>query len=158
VAYFIENQQEKWVFCTSIASQAAPTAAELAAGTIITNDIRSVNGFTARSQFVGVPTMQGGFAPKLAGSQQAEDSSLTFAEASTFAGNTIKAALAQGTTGFIVISRYTRGTLVATTKVDVFPVTVAGNNRSRTADNQPAEFVVDFSITAAPSLDATVAA
>lgn len=162
MGYFIANQQEKWVFCTTVASQSAPTAAEVAAGVILAsatvNDLSVVNGFTAKSAFATVQGMAGGFKPKLAGSQEAEDSSLVFNEQNTYAANTIKAALTQGTTGFMIVSRYTRGTLVATTKVDVFPVTVGGNNRLHTADDSPAQYQVDFSITSQPSLDAAVAA
>lgn len=156
MGYFIPNQKESWRFVPAIATPASPTAAEITAGTNLTADLRAVNGFTAETQYVNVPTMQGGFESKLGGSQQAADSSLVFAEQDTFAGNTIKAALTSGTSGYVVVSRYTR-TIAAATKVDVFPVTVAGNNRNRTADNAPAEFTVGFSITASPNLDATVA-
>jgi hypothetical protein len=157
VAYGVESVLEDWKFLPSISSQAAPTVAELAAGTDITNDIMAVTGFDAKAAFIDVPTMQGGVTAKITGRQTSGDSSLTFAEHTTFAANTIKAALAYGTSGFIVISRYTK-TPIATSKVDVYPVKIGGNNRLRTADDAPAQYVVDFGVTAAPSIDGVVAA
>lgn len=157
MAYGIENTLEDWKFVPTIATPTAPTVAELGAGTDITNDITAVTGFDAKAAFKDVLTMQGGVAPKVTGRQTMSDSSITFAEHTTFAANTIKAALAFGTTGYVVISRYTK-TPIATSKVDVYPVKVGGNNRLRTADDKEMEFVVDFGVTLAPSIDAVVAA
>lgn len=160
--YYIPNTKEAWWFVLSIANTAAPTAAEITAGTALTADLRAVNGFATDPQTTNVPTMAGGFAPVLSGAQQGQASSLTFAEQNTYASNTIEAALtpgASGTDGYIVRSRFTK-TAPATTKVDVFPVTIppGGLNRPSTVDNAPAEFTVSFSLTAPPVYPATVAA
>jgi hypothetical protein len=158
LAYFVAKEQESWLFVPSIASAAAPTVAELTAGDDITDDIRSVTGFTAETNFVDVPTMKGGRAPKLAGGQTTADSSLTMAEHSTYVSNGTKQALAEGTDGFIVISRYKKAPLAAADKVDVLPVTIGGNNRTHTVDDAPGEYTVSFGITADAEIDATVAA
>lgn len=156
--YFVAKEQESWLFVLTIAAPASPTVAELTAGTDITTDIRTVNGFTAETTFVDVPTMKGGRAPKLAGGQTTADSSLTMAEYSAYADNGTKQALAEGTDGYIVISRYKKAPLAAADKCDVFPVTIGGNNRTHTVDDAPAEYTVSFGITADPEIDAAVAA
>lgn len=162
MAYYIPNTKEAWRFVLSIASTTAPTAAEIAAGTDLTPDLRTINGFGTDPQTVNVPTMAGGFSPSLSGAQQAQASSLVMAEHATYATNTVQTALtpgASGTDGYIVRSRYSK-TMPAATKVDVFPVTIppGGLNRGSTVDNAPAEYTVSFSLTAVPSYNATVAA
>lgn len=102
--------------------------------------------------------MKGGRAPKLAGGQTTADSNLTLAEHSTYASNGTKQALADGTDGYMVISRYKKAPLAAADKVDVFPVTIGGNNRTHTVDDAPAEYTVSFGITADPEIDTAVAA
>ena len=157
MAYYVRKELESWHFVPTIANLASPTVAEIDAGDDITDDIRAVAGFTATTAFIDVPTMKGGRAPKITGGQTTEDSTLTMAEHNTFAANTIKAALAEGTSGYIVISPYVK-TVAAAARVDVYPVTIGGNNRTHTVDDAPSEYTVNFGITADPELDATVAA
>lgn len=158
MALFVQKEKEEWWFVTTLSSTTSPTAVQINAGTRITDDIRSVSGFTAETTFVDVPTMKGGRAPKLAGGQVNADSTLTMAEHSTYATNTVKQALVEGATGYIVINRYgPKGNVAAAAKVDVFPVTIGGNNRTHTVDDAPAEYTVSFGITADVEIDSTVA-
>lgn len=147
--YFVPSSVEAWKFCATISNTASPTAAEWTSGTDITNDIATVTGFEAAAQFVETPTMQGGVVTKISGRQTLGDCSITFDEHLVSADNTILALLADGTTGYIVISRYTK-TPAAGDKVEVWPVTVAGTNRNHTAANEPAQFTSGFAVTAVP--------
>lgn len=158
MSYAIAKEQESWIFVLTIANAASPTAAEITAGTDITDDIRSVTGFGVDPGYVPVPTMKGGRAPKLTTAGVLQDSSLTMAEHSTYAANTIKQALADNTSGYIVISRYKKAPLAAADKVDVFPVTIGSNNRTHTVDDAPMEYTVSFGLTDDPEIDASVAA
>lgn len=157
MGYFVESEYESVYFVPSIAAPTAPTVAELAAGTNITDDARTISGFSARASMVDVETLKGGFVPKISGRKTAEDSAITFAEQHTFALNVIKAVLTEGLVGYVVWSRYAKNPAVGA-KLDVFPIRIAGNNRTRNTGNQDAQYVVDFAITASPYIDAALAA
>jgi len=155
--YFVPNQKESWWFLPSISNTSAPTVAELAAGDDITDDIRTISGFTSRANFVTLPRMAQGANPTVTGKEALENSSIQFWEKSSYAANVVKALLAKGVSGYVVRSRYSKAPAAAA-RVDVFTVDIGGNNRVNTAEDAGAEFVVDFANTDSPVIDATVAA
>lgn len=157
MSYFVESEYESVFWVPSIAVPTAPTIAELAAGTNITDDARTIAGFSSRATMVDVETLKGGFVPKISGRKTAQDSAITYAEHHTFALNVIKAVLVEGLVGFVVWSRYAKNP-VASAKLDVFPSRIAGNNRTRDTSNKDAQYVVDFALTASPFIDVALAA
>lgn len=153
--YFVPSSTEQWKWVPTVSNTASPTTVEYGAGTDITNDIAEVTGFEAAAQFVETPTMQGGVIAKISGRQTLGDCNITFDEHSTYADNTPMTTMTEGTSGYIVISRYTK-TPAAAAKVEVWPVTVAGVNRKHTAGNEPAQYVIGFAVNAAPVKNAAL--
>jgi hypothetical protein len=78
-------------------------------------------------------------------------STLTFLDDD--ASSTIRAALAKGTAGFILLEPYGD---VATKRCEVWPVKTTGVNDQWTVGNDPAHFVVGFAITNVPSQNGTI--
>jgi hypothetical protein len=146
-------------FVTTLSSTTSPSAAEINAGERITDDIVAMDGFTTDTNYKEVPTLKGGIASKLAGRQTLADSSITFAEHTTFAANTIMAALDDDTDGYIVTSRYKKGAVAAADIVTVWPVRVGGNNPNNwPVEDEELQFKVSIGITSPPSKNVTVAA
>lgn len=153
IDFFVAKETEEWFWVTTLSSTTAPTAVQINAGTRITDQIRTVNGFTAETQFVDVPTMKGGRAPKLAGGQTTADSTLTLAQGKVYADDDTYQALEDGLDGFMCIKRYgPKGVAAAGELFDIFPGTIGGRNDTHTVDDAPAEYTVSFGITADPSL------
>jgi hypothetical protein len=146
-----------WV--PSLSSTTSPSAAEINAGTRITDDIIAVDGFTTDTNYKEVRTLKGGIGSKLAGRQTIADSALTFAEHTTFATNTIMQALDEGDDGFVVTSRYKKGNVAAADIVTVWPARIGGNNPNNwPVEDEELQFKVSIGITSPPSKNVTAAA
>lgn len=145
-------------FVPTIANKAAPTVAELGAGTDITPDIAELSGFEYSNSPIDTPDFANTFTPKIGGEDTSADSSITFYEHSTAVANAIKTALPKGTAGYVVLSPYTALAPAAAQKVEVWPVTIIQNSRRWSAGNDAANFVVQFAPSATPNDNATVAA
>ncbi|MGW3401185.1 phage tail tube protein [Streptomyces zhihengii] len=145
----------KILFAETVASTAyIPTRAEITGATSLTKAIASVEGFALENQEIETPDLESTFTSKIPGDDQAADSSLTFYEDDT--SSTLEEALAKGTTGFIIILR--KGDVPASKSMDVYPVRVASKSAAITVDNEAAKWMVKFSITDTPALDAAVPA
>lgn len=144
-----------WV--TTIANIAAPTAAEIAAGTALTNFITKdgVNPGTTTNN-VDSASIAETFDAQNTGSWGGEF------ELTMFRDNTADTAwnlCVYGTTGYLVIDRFRNsGTLpIATNKVEVWPAQMHQPVPQPTAANTNMRFVEKFAITSQPNLKATVA-
>lgn len=139
---------------TIAATSYIPTRAEITTSTSLTKAIAAVDGFALENQEIETPDLESTFDSKIPGSDQAADSSLTFYEDDT--SSTLEEALAKGTTGYIIILR--KGDVPASNSMDVYPVRVASKSAAITVDNEAAKWMVKFSITDTPALDAAVPA
>lgn len=149
----------KLYFEPTIADKDAPTEAELASATELSCDMAEISGFSFSNNPIDVPDMCAVFVAKIPGEDTAEDSSMTFYEDDGgFAANTIKSTLAKGTEGYILIFPYglAGATPAAGDECETWPVSVASNTREFSAGNEPARFMVEFTITGVPDLEATV--
>lgn len=142
-------------FLPSVASKAAPTTAEVTAGTDILVQLAEITGFIFANTPIMVPDMTTTFTKQIGGEDTAEASSITFYEDDTT--NAIRTALAKGTTGFVLLYPYT-ATPASTAKCEVWPVRVTSSARQWSTGNDPARYVVSFAITDVPNTDAVQAA
>ncbi|MEU6054234.1 hypothetical protein ABZ829_27910 [Streptomyces xanthochromogenes] len=143
------------LFATTIASTAyLPTRAEITGATKLTKSIAAVDGFSLENKTIDTPDLASKFTSKIAGDDEAADSSLTFYEDDI--DDALETALAKGTAGFIIILR--KGDVPASNSMDVYPVVVASKSSTITLDNEAAKFMVKFAITDTPALDAAVPA
>ncbi len=153
MAKFMRRGKTKVKFCPSIASTTlAPTVAELTSGTDLTNEIAEMSGFNSKSTMIDIPNFGSRQTPKIAGEQQSDDSSITIYEDDTT--NPLQTTLARDVNGYIVIAP--AGVLTASSKVDVFPVSVASNTRQYTSGNEAAKIQIDFAVTAVPAQDIAI--
>lgn len=139
-----------WV--PSIANKAAPTRAELDAGTDLSGEVASVSGWTVTSNFIDTPDLNSTFVSKIPGSRTAEDSTLNLYASSN--STDARSLLVRGTAGFVVI--FYEGD-IASRRMNVFPVVVASAPQEVNVDNA-AQLVVSFSISSEPAENVTVPA
>lgn len=139
-----------WV--ASISNKAAPTRAELNAGTDVTGHISENSGWKVESDQVDSPDMDTRFTSQIVGRTKAENSSITYYTDKS--GADVRALQPRDTAGFIV---WLDGGDVAGYLMDVFPVRVSslGKERSAKGDN-PATVEIAYAITSEPAVDVTV--
>lgn len=142
--------QTRWYFLTAISNTAAPSTAEVNAGTALNTRICEISGFTYKNEPIECPDLSAAFVSTIGGEDKAEDCSLTFYDDDT--NMALWNALAKGTTGYMVINPYAR---VSGTKCRVWQVVSLGPNDAYTLDAEAAKFMVDFSVATRPELNAT---
>ena len=140
-------------FLPAVANKAAPTRAEITAGTDLTGSTAEIAGFTFSNDPIPVPDLGSTFTGTIVGEDTAETPTLTFYDDD--AASTVRTALAKGVTGFIVLFPYGD---VPTKRAEVWPVTSTGVNDEWSAGNDPARFSVGFAVTGVPSQNAVVPA
>lgn len=139
------------LFCPSIANKAAPTFAELDAGTELTRDIGDLSGWSTASAFIDVPDLKTRFVGKIPGRISADDSSFTFyADEDSGAGDA-RVLLPRDTEGYIVIAD---GGL-ASGKGDVFHVKVGSSTPVRSLDDA-VKIMCNFAILDEPAEGVTL--
>jgi len=139
------------LFCTSIASPAAPTFAELDAGTELTRDINDLSGWTTSSEFIDVPDMKTRYTGKIPGRISSEDSSFTFYNDEDQGAGDVGALLPRDTEGYIVIADGGLASGIG----DVFHVKVGSNSMVRSLDDA-VKRMVSFAILDEPSEGVTL--
>jgi hypothetical protein len=150
MAGFVNRGTSKWYYLASIASGTkAPTVAEIAAGTHLTdpasaNLMLAPEGFGVKASFIDVQAMASLQTLKFAGELQTQDSTINFIHDKT--SNPILTTLARGTTGFIV-ENPTGATIAAGVKVNVYPIEVGSIGPIRAAGNEAAQLQAGFAIT-----------
>lgn len=137
------------LFCLSIANPAAPTFAELDAGTDLGRDLADWAGWSVSTAFIDTPDLKSRFVSQLPGRITAEASSLTFYQDKLQID--LREVLPRDTAGYIVIADGGLATGVG----DVYPVTVAANPKVRSLSDA-AKIRVDFAITAEPRENVTL--
>jgi len=142
----------KVVFAATVANKASPTRAEINAGTDLSGDVASSDGFQPASNFLDAPDLNSSFVAKVAGGLEVGDSSLTMYQSSNSVD--ARSLLPRTTTGFILW--FDEGD-VAGRKADTFPVTVGSLVKLRDL-GEVARLQISFAITSAPAVDWTVPA
>lgn len=144
-----------WV--VTIANKNSPTAAEIAAGTALTNFVTK-DGVRPgmRTNNVDSATIAETFDAQDVGSFGSDFELEMFRDDAT---DTAWNLCIYGTSGFLVIDRQrAAGVLpIATNKVEVWPAKMHQKVMQNSAANTQKRFVEKFAITSAPVLDATVA-
>lgn len=157
MARYANDGMIKVYFVTTIANKAAPTVAELNAGTDISNFITK-DGLTVPSNQNNVAnaSLAETFDSELPGSFGGPLSMTGIRDAAT---DTFWNLVVYGTAGFIVVRR---GTATATAwastqKVEVYPMTWHEPIPMQTASNEQGRFTAAAPVSSQPSLKATVA-
>lgn len=154
---FFRRGTSEAVFAPAVADPTAPTRTEITNGTPLTNEIADVNGFELSNDNIGTPDLSDTFTGQIDGEDTVSDSSLTFYddEAGGGAPGDIRAALAKGTQGFIILMPYGD---VAGRRAEVWPVKSNGVNDEWSLGNDPARFVIGFAVQSRPTQNATIPA
>ncbi|MFF0597924.1 phage tail tube protein [Streptomyces antibioticus] len=149
---YIPPGTRQYYFVPSIATKAAPSRAELNAGTDLTGEIADVSGFQTTSESQETPDLGTRFTSKIPGRITADDSSITMYASED--SQDVRQLLPRDTTGFIV--QFPEGDEAGKT-MDVFPVKVASAPKMTDIED-PAKIEVQFTITSEPAEDVTVPA
>ena len=140
------------VFAPTVANILSPTRGEINAGTDLSNEVESVNGFQVTSNFIETQDLASVFTGKLAARTTADDSSITMYASSNSVD--VRVLLPRGTTGFILW--FDEGD-VAGRKFDIYPITVGSIPKDRDIE-AAARIIVNVAITRTPSENITVPA
>ncbi|HEY8881937.1 MAG TPA: hypothetical protein VIM47_00905 [Dermatophilaceae bacterium] len=151
-------------FVPTIVAIAAPTAAELTAGTDLRAAMAAMEGFETSLNRINQPLLKYKQEVQIDGPQQFGDAKITLIEddgtgatGDDLERKTIYTALAEQATGFIVINP-AANSFVAAAKVEVWPIRIGSKNRSFSLDAEPARYVCELAITGAQDKNAVVAA
>lgn len=139
-----------WV--PTIDNPAAPTRAELNAGTELSVEVGAVEGWQVTSEVVETPTLGTKFNAKIDGPISADDSSLTLYASKT--GTDVRDLLQRGSDGYVVWmdegDTPGRG-------MDIFPVRVLTQAKQRNLEDAAA-VQVQFAVTREPSENVVIPA
>lgn len=148
-------------FVGSISNIAAPTVAELNAGTLLQSYITSdgLMGFEATTAEVDTTSLASTFNTKTIGRDDFSGTGLRLKK-QTYGSDTPFSTLTRGTSGYIAIRRgITESTAWAADQaVEVYPVTCGQRKMLAPEANTVQRYEVPTPITSAPDLAATVAA
>lgn len=149
----------------TIANKAAPTVAELTAGTDLSKAVAAIGGFETTLNRINQPVMAYAEELQIDGPQTFADASMTLleddgtgADADSVAREAAYVALDEQTTGYIVLAPKKAGALVALDDCEVWPIRVGARNRGWGLETEASRYVVQFAITGAPEKDAVVSA
>lgn len=144
----------KWYFVPSMSNYQAPTRGELDAGTDLTGEVHSSEGWTTTGEDISTPDGDSTFTGTIPGPITAEESSLTvYADPS---GSDVRDLLPRGTSGYMV---RLGGGDTSGRKMDVFPVRVKTVGKlMQIGENEAARCQIMFSITREPAEDVTIPA
>lgn len=137
------------LFVATISNTAAPTFAELDAGTELTRDWADWSGWSVKTDFIDMPGLQNRFVSQLPGRITAEASSITFYE-DKFQLD-LRTLMPRDTLGYIVIADGGLASAIG----DVFHVQVASVTKMRSADDA-GKIKFDYAILAEPEEDVTL--
>lgn len=142
----------KVLWLPTIANKAAPTRAEINAGTALEGETGAMSGWQTTSSTVPTPALGARFTPVVGGEITAADSSLTFWASKD--GDDVRTLLIREARGFIV---WMDEGDVPTQTMDVYPVTVMSQAKVRELD-QAAQIMCQFAITGEPAENVTIPA
>jgi hypothetical protein len=150
---FYRKGVTKFIACPAVANLAAPTRAELTAGTVLTG-ITGISGFQIANSPVDTPTLDSQFTSNVPGEDKAGSCSLNFEDKRNSESTSIRAALAKGTNMTIVYMPYGD---VPTQRCEAWPATSTGVN-DVVDMTKAAEYQVGFAIPSPPQQNAVIPA
>ncbi|MEU6552116.1 hypothetical protein ABZ915_17795 [Streptomyces sp. NPDC046915] len=147
---YIPPGTTRYYWVPTISNYNSPTRSELNAGSDLTAEISAVSGFATNSDQQDTPDLGSRFVSKIPGRITADDSSITMYLSST--SSDVRTLLPRDTAGFVVI--FPEGDVTGQ-KMDVFPVKVTGQPKSRDVEN-PSTITIQFSVTKIPAENVTI--
>lgn len=142
----------KFVYLPACADIAAPTEAEITAGTDLSPAVSEWDGWTVEGDTIDAPDLATTFTSQVPGRTKSDNSSITFFM--DRAGDDVRALLPRDTVGFIV--KADTG-LISGQPCDVFPVRVISLGKT-TKIGDASTMPVMFAITQQPAEDAPLPA
>jgi hypothetical protein len=164
MAIFFRRGKSAAIFALTVASPAAPTVAEITAGTDLSKAIAQLAGFETNPNIINQAVMAYDTEIQISGPRQSPGPSMTLIEGDGVSGGdetsyaAALTALAEGTSGYLILSPRKASPLTATTKCEVWPVTVGAVNRDWSLDAQAARYTVNLVMSSQPTKNAVVAA
>lgn len=151
--YFRRGKSEV-LFCLDIAVTTAPTVAEIGDGVPLSNVIAALSdGWKVALNRVSQEVLGSQQDRQVDGPIQPGDAAMSIlddtgagADADSVYAQAVDTAMVTGTAGFVVMSPKTK-TIIAGTKVHVYPVKIGQRNDDMGLATQPARYDVDFVIT-----------
>lgn len=142
-----------WVTTVTLA---APTAAQLNAGTRLETFARGVPNLPRAANIVDVATLDSKYEKRQVGTRGGEVISCDFLRDGTT--DTAYTTLAEDTVGYFVVARkgIAGATFAAADKVDVFPAVVASQVDGTPGRNDPDFFTAEMVVTDTPNRNVTV--
>lgn len=153
MARFFRRGVSKVFFCPAVASQSAPTAANITAGVDLSPSLADIGGWSLANTPIETPDLVDTFNSQINGEDKTADCTLTFYDDDT--STTVRTALAKGQVGFIVLAPY--GNTVGK-RCEVWPVTSTGYNDQWTLGAEAGKAMAGFAVTKRPTQNATLAA
>lgn len=151
---FVPRAKNQYAFIPTVAAFTdgvpAPTAAEVTAGTLLTGEIFSVDGFTTSTSFTESSDIGTQFKGKLPAGAEAANSTIVFNASED--GDDIRGVLTEGQRGYILAAL---GGLTEGSKAEVYEVIVGSVDASKAVD-ESAKINVAFGIPSKPNKDYTI--
>lgn len=144
MANFFRRGKSKIIFAPAVAG-VSPTRAEITAGTPLSLQVNSVDGFELTNSPIPTPNLNDQFTSQIDGEDTVANSALTFLDDDS--ASTVRTALAKGTAGYLLLLPYGD---VPTKRCEVWKVKSTGTNDQWSIGNDPARFKVTFAVTAVP--------
>ena len=148
---FFRRGVTKFVACPVVTNLAAPTRAEITAGTVLTG-ITAISGFQITNSPVDTPDLDSRFTSNVAGEDKAGSSSLTFKDKRNTESTSIRTALAKNVSLVIVYMPYGD---VPASRCESWPATSTGVNDVVDLSKE-AEFQVGFAIPSPPEQNGVI--
>jgi hypothetical protein len=160
VADVFGDGQVRVAFVPAIANIAAPTVAELNAGTLLHQTMTGdgLIGFEATTAEVDTTSLASTFSTKTIGSDEYSGTMLRLKK-QTVGADTIRSTLTRGTAGNIVVRRGIAETTAwaSSQQVEVYPIICGRRKEISPVRNALLKYEVPTPITSAPNPDAVVA-
>jgi hypothetical protein len=136
----------KVYYLPAVAAPAAPTRAEITAGTDLTPELDDWSGWSYSTSFIETKDAASRVRPKLAGAVSLDDSSMTFNGSQD--GEDVRTVLTLGDTGYVLICD---GGDVTAQPAELFPVEVGSVVPVRSLDSDAFKVRIDFGVTNIPT-------
>lgn len=157
---FMQKGITRFFLVPTIADPLNISAAAVAAGEELTDEIAEINGFTFANSPIAVPDMGQAFVANIPGEDTADTSNIMFYENDDAGDNPHLDAQDKGTVAWMVIFPYgtASATPAAADVVDAWPVQVASKARGYSAGNEASKVNVVYTIRDEPTFDEALVA
>lgn len=157
MARFFRRGITKVYWVPTIVDTAAPTVAEVTAGTNMTSQVADISGFEFQNSPIATPDLSTTFTTTIPGEDTTQEPQLMFYEDDTT--NALQTTLAKGTEGHVVI--FFAGTAGANPAIgddaEVWAMQSTGPYREYSMGNDPARWGARFAPSEPPVFSATLA-